>query len=136
MSSEKELLEIVGRNWADDARKYSEFYDLLRSYLEDSDTPDQTIFETLAKRVAIAYHDQKIGYEQGDSIMNYLWLECLSEMTKGHLEDIPPVLMEMYEAFDAGEFYRTDDQSDDPVKEHTDPAIARFVEGLEVASKR
>ena len=35
-------------------------------------------------------------------------------------------VFEIYEAFDAGEYHRKHDKTDDPVAEFTDPAIAKL----------
>lgn len=42
----------------------------------------------------------------------------------------PDLFWQVFSAFDAGEFHRREDKSDDPVAEHTEPAIADIVRSL------
>ena len=79
--------------------------------------------DALALAVARAYHAGRLSYTVCDDIMNDLWWFVMS----GRPIKIPPLLYEVFEAFDAGEFHRKKDRSDDPVADHTDPWIADIV---------
>ncbi|WP_166417544.1 hypothetical protein [Cochlodiniinecator piscidefendens] len=76
----------------------------------------------IAITVAKNYHDQSINYDTADRIMNCLWPIFLAKTT-----DLPPPFWDIFQAFDAGEFHRNADKSDDPVKEYTDPMITQII---------
>lgn len=64
-----------------------------------------------------------------DGIMNDLWGSVLDSIA-GRPENSVPVpypFYDVFEAFDAGEYHRKTDKSDNPVAEHTDPMIAELL---------
>ena len=79
--------------------------------------------DALALAVARAYHSGRLSYTVCDDVMNDLWWIVMS----GRPIRIPPLLREVFEAFDAGEYHRKKDRSDDPVADHTDPWITEIV---------
>lgn len=82
-------------------------------------------YNNTALEIAKAYHRRELSYTFCDGVMNDLW----SGVQEGFGPDnnqVPEPFFEIYEAFDAGEYYRKPDKSDDPVAEITDPAIAEL----------
>ncbi|WP_074965712.1 hypothetical protein [Paracoccus aminovorans] len=79
-------------------------------------------FNLIGLMIAERYAANMLSYQICDSIMNYLWRAWLDGVEDGG--HVPQPFYEIYEAFDAGEYPRTPDGSDDPVKDHTDPWIA------------
>ncbi len=55
-----------------------------------------------------------------DEIMNDLWRILISSFNGGLL---PSPFYEIYEAFDAGEYHRRSDRSDNPAANYTEPMI-------------
>ena len=94
--------------------------DLLRW---SSGNPTLAFQDALALAVARAYHAGRLSYTICDEVMNDLYWIVIS----GRPMRLPPLLYEVFEAFDAGEFHRRRDKTDDPVAEHTDPWIAEIV---------
>lgn len=58
--------------------------------------------------------------------MNDLWSAVQEGLGSGE-NQVPEPFFEIYEAFDAGEFHRKPDKTDDPVAEFTDPLLADIV---------
>lgn len=83
---------------------------------------DVAALHAMALGVARAYRDREIGYEVADAIINDL-CGLFLDMT----DDIGPPFWDVYDAFDAGEYHRRADRTDDPVAEHTDPMIAEIL---------
>ncbi|MGR3624276.1 hypothetical protein [Pseudophaeobacter sp.] len=83
---------------------------------------DVEALHEIALTVAQNYHDQSIKYDAADRIKNCLWPVFLAKTT-----DLPSPFWDVFEAFDAGEFHRKADKSDDPIKEYTDPMIAQIL---------
>jgi hypothetical protein len=83
------------------------------------------LYDAFARYLAIAFHQRKLPFAFCDSVMNDL------EAVISYADDVRPDLFwSVYLAFDAGEYHRRADKSDDPVAEHTEPAIADIVRGL------
>jgi hypothetical protein len=83
-------------------------------------------YNAAALEIAKRYHGRELSYTFCDSVINDLWRAVLDGL-KPLNNTIPEPFFEIYEAFDAGEFYRKPDKSDDPVAEFTDPAIEEVV---------
>ncbi len=59
--------------------------------------------------------------------MNDLWRAALSGLAQSDEFEIPFPFYDVYEAFDAGEYHRKEDRSDDPVADFTDPMISELL---------
>ncbi|SMO64133.1 hypothetical protein [Paracoccus laeviglucosivorans] len=81
-------------------------------------------YNLFALMVAERYAAGALSYRVCDSIMNDLWWAWL-EGEAG--PKVPEPFYEIFLAFDAGEYHRKRDRSDDPVKDHTDPLIAEIL---------
>lgn len=77
--------------------------------------------------IAKRYHSGALSFEFCDSLVNSLWGELIDRVTKNDDVRWPDDFHQVYEAFDAGEFYRLPDQSDDPESDFTKPLIAAFL---------
>jgi len=87
-----------------------------------------------AERLARAYHAGDLPFAVCDSIavdllgvLQGLWLDGVAHRW-------PALFQQVYEAFDAGARHARADGSDDPVRRHTDPAIAAIVAALDHAA--
>lgn len=80
------------------------------------------VYDAFARHLAIAFHQKTLPFAFCDAVMNDL------EAVITHADDVRPDLFwSVYLAFDAGEYHRHADKSDDPVAEYTVPAIAAIV---------
>jgi hypothetical protein len=82
-------------------------------------------YNSAALEIAKGYHRGELNYTFCDSVMNDLWSGVQEGFGPGK-NDVPEPFFEIYEAFDAGEYHRKHDKTDDPVVEFTDPAIAKL----------
>lgn len=83
----------------------------------------QRVYDEVACFLAVAFHERRLPFAFCNAIMNDL------EAVISNADDKRPDLFwRVYLAFDAGEFHRRGDKSDDPVSEHAGPAIAAIVE--------
>ena len=87
------------------------------------------LIEELSIATALKYWNGEISYIEGDSIMNNLYIYW---MTSGQLlknSEFSSIAWECYEAFDAGEFYRdNEDRSSDPSEKYTRPLIESLLQ--------
>lgn len=83
---------------------------------------DAAALHDLALAIARAYQDNVVSYEAADDILNDLW-----SMFLDRLPEIWTPFYDIYCAFDAGEWHRRADATDDPVAEFTDPMIAEIL---------
>lgn len=83
------------------------------------------VFDAFARHLAVAFHERRLPFAFCDAVMNDL------HTVISNADDMRPDLFwKVFLAFDAGEFHRRDDKSDDPVADHTQPAIAAIVADL------
>jgi len=91
------------------------------------DYPKELI-EKLSIETALKYWNGEIGFDDGDRIMNNLCGSCIHNETDFVNYEFPTTAWECFLAFDAGEFYRQeDDKSVDPSEKYTKPLIAEFL---------
>ena len=81
--------------------------------------------DEIALRLARAFDAREFSFELCDAVVNDLFGVCFHD----RLAEFPRKFWEVYEAFDAGEFHREADESDDPVNEHTRPMIEEILSG-------
>lgn len=77
--------------------------------------------------IARKYDSGMLFYSFCDDIVNELWVMLLDWMDKPMAEPWPNTFYEVFDAFDAGEFHRLADRSDDPIADFTKPLIAEIV---------
>ena len=83
------------------------------------------VYDEFARYVAVGFHNRRLSFAFCDAVVNDLFAVMITA------DDLASDLFwAVFEAFDAGEFHRSDDRSDDPVAEHTEPAIAAIVANL------
>jgi hypothetical protein len=121
-----------------------EFFDLLASRCDnagftsaDSDDinkwagerglnlPD--FLDGIGLEIATRYRSGERSFKFCDTLVNHLWGMLIDRV--GNNDDVrwPVDFLEVYEAFDAGEYYRLPDHSDDPEADFTKPLIAAFL---------
>lgn len=89
-------------------------------------------YNAVSLDLAREYHAGNLSYTVCDGIINDLWKAAKSGAFGWGQAEAQEPFYGVYLAFDAGEYYRTADRSDDPVALYTDPLIAEIV--LEYAS--
>jgi hypothetical protein len=83
------------------------------------------LYDAFARYLAVAFHQGKLPFAFCDAVLNDL--HTVITMAD---DARPDLFLQAFLAFDAGEYYRRADGSDDPVAEHTRPAIADIVRRL------
>lgn len=90
------------------------------------DLANHQFYNVIALMVAEKYAAGVLSYQVCDGIMNDLWWAWL-ESLESRGRAVPEPFYEIFSAYDAGEYHRKRDRSDNPVKEHTDPWIAEIL---------
>lgn len=93
-----------------------ELIEIWAAQLEVSSTK---LLNRLALQLARKFNEGELTFEFCNSVANDLWWVSLDR----RLAAFPTLLDAVFHAFDAGEFHRKPDKSDDPVSEHTVPMI-------------
>lgn len=86
-----------------------------------------SFYNDAGSELARGYVENRYSFDFCDTLVNSLFLIWTTDQRK---LPRPELFLRVYEAFDAGEYHRRADKSDDPVAEHTDPAIKRIVGSL------
>lgn len=89
-----------------------------------------TFLNEISRALALAYQAGDSSYEFCDSLINDLWAIFMDRVGKPNEIKCPDLFIEVYDAFDAGEYHRSPDKSDNPVADYTDPQIAKIVAEL------
>ncbi len=77
--------------------------------------------------IADRYQAGQHTFQFCDSLVNDLWCALIELVVKNDDLRWPDDFYEVYEAFDAGEFHRLPDKSDDPESDFTKPLVAAFL---------
>jgi hypothetical protein len=86
------------------------------------------LIEQCSLTTAIKYWNRQIDYTDGDCIMNNIFGFCTTNNFADKNCDTSGIIWECYLAFDAGEFYRpNDDRSVDPSETYTRPLIEKLL---------
>jgi len=86
------------------------------------------LIENLALITALKYWNGEINYTDGDCIMNNLFAFWVTNNYYVDNYSFSDIAWECYEAFDAGEYYRTnDDRNIDPAEKYTKPLIEELL---------
>ncbi len=83
-------------------------------------------YNAAALEIATGYHRGELSFTFCYRVMNDLWSAVQAGFGSGN-NRVPQPFFEIYEAFDAGEYHRKHDRSDDPVAEFADPLVAELV---------
>lgn len=86
--------------------------------------------DQIGAAVAVKYHAGLATFEFCDSLVNDLYSELISRIGAPNQIPWPNLFDEVYLAFDAGEFHRSADKTDNPVADYTDPLVAKIVAKL------
>lgn len=93
-------------------------------------TPDTEFLNELSLELARQYSARRITYELADAAMNDLFRILLHEYETEDRLMKASICFSVFEAFDAGEYHRRADKSDNPVAEHTDPEIEKILKSV------
>jgi hypothetical protein len=88
----------------------------------------ESLLDRLSLHLAARYHAESLNFETADRVANRIWgllhnSKPISELV------FPDITLEIYEAFDAGEYYHRDDPpGTDPEIKYTRPLIERALQ--------
>ncbi|GLK48309.1 hypothetical protein GCM10017620_12820 [Brevundimonas intermedia] len=108
-----------------------EWLDLIRwSHAQNISIPE--FYNDIAEAVARSYQGREISYIEADGIVNKLYLNwVLHEQCKTPIPPWPDLFLDIYLAFDGGEYRRTDAKEHDPIVDCTDPAVEAILSRLD-----
>jgi hypothetical protein len=93
-----------------------------------------SFYNELGAALARCYSEGHLSFDLCDTIVNGLY----SVLIEGQFRDVqhawPHLFYDVFLAFDAGEWHRRADKSDDPVADHTDLQIAEIIARLDAGS--
>ena len=102
--------------------------DLVSHILNNPVTFPAELIDRLSLETALTYWNGQMNYHGGDCIMNNLFFYWVNNAPKFDRCEFPDIAMEVFNAFDAGEFYRhDDDKSIDPSEKYTRPLIENIL---------
>ena len=94
---------------------------VLEQWSVQSGLARDALYDALALDLASGFNKSTLDFDFCDQVVN----ELMSLM--GREPDLPPLFLDVYLAFDAGEFYHDDDRSIHPVDRFTRPQIAEII---------
>ncbi|MBH0112255.1 hypothetical protein I5E68_04710 [Novosphingobium sp. YJ-S2-02] len=90
----------------------------------------ELLYDSIGAELARGYHERRYSFEFCDEVVNDLNALLIDMQFSAPPHPWPKLFLRVYEAFDAGEYHRKPDRSDDPVSEFTDPYITKIVRSL------
>ncbi len=122
-----EIFKLLASRCDDEG--YTRVDDLdLSKWSTDLKLSSSDFLNQIGLEIAKRYHAKELSFEFCNSLINYLWGDMLELTLEEKSFQWPSVFHDVYEAFDAGEFRRSSDKTDDPITEFTNPEIASIVE--------
>ncbi len=86
------------------------------------------LIEELSLATALKYWNGKMGFEEGDCIMNNIYDFWVTNEYFCKNYGFSDIAWECFEAFDSGEYYRKDDDENiDPAEKYTKPLIEKLL---------
>jgi hypothetical protein len=87
---------------------------------------NHSFFNSISLEIASKYKDGSLDYDISDAMMNDLFGVFVAESAQGS-GDFPSPFFDIYLAFDAGEYHRKADCSDNPEVDYTKPMIEQIL---------
>jgi hypothetical protein len=100
--------------------------DVIARWRGRSGEAELSLYDAIAAELARGYHEKRYSFSFCDSVINRLFAVLVSREQSSW----PKLFKRVYDAFDAGEFHRRADKTDDPIAEYTDLEIAALVRHL------
>ena len=88
---------------------------------------EMALYDALAAELARGYSEKRYSFDFCDTVVNQLYAVMISKQLHEPAPPWPKLFSRVFEAFDAGEFHRSADKSDNPVADFTDPDIAEII---------
>ena len=130
MISAKDAVADLHRRFGQSSRTGSPNQDDVARWTERSVEAEIDFYNEVAAELARGYAEQRYSFTFCDTVVN----GCFGTLVAGQMRRPQPpwpmLFQRVYEAFDAGEYHRRPDKSDDPEAEHTAPLIATIVKEL------
>ena len=107
----------------------NQFHSDFEAIREREKLSEQDLLDQVSRHIAHEYAGKKLPYWIADDIANYLWGIAMSlEVDADGTLDVPRYTMDVYSAFDSGEYLRsTDDPGVDPAEKYTRSAIEEII---------
>ena len=102
--------------------------DQVSGILNDPAEFPTALIDKLCLATALNYWTGQINFQDGDYIVNNLFLLWMHNESYFNHHKFPDIAWECYNAFDAGEFYReNDDRYIDPPEKYTRPLVENLL---------
>lgn len=102
-------------------------YEQLRLWCDENRVSDSELTEAMAIEVAQRYNRREIAYWPADWTMNNLFFTLTSD-PRGEFSEL---FVDIFNAFDAGEYFRSEDRSAKPSEKYTRPSISRILKRID-----
>ncbi len=129
-----ETAEVMGdiqRRYACDWKAQAPVQKDIARWTEGVEAAETALYDSLAAELARGYSERRFSFDFCDVVVNQLYGVMISKQLRERPPQWPKVFWRVFEAFDAGEFYRSADRSDNPVADFTDPEIAEIIRDLD-----
>jgi hypothetical protein len=123
----REIMFDIQRRYAVDWDGQAPIQQDIDLWTGGSEEAEPALYNRIAEELALGYSEKRYSFEFCDAVVNQLWGLLIDKQPLG---TFPELFRRVYDAFDAGEYYRTADASDEPIISFTDPAIAEIVRSL------
>src|SRR5690242_9837119 len=123
------VAELLSR-FEDNAQNLLLTQDDVARWTDGAVVAEERLYDDMAAELARGYAERRYSFEFCDGAVNALYGVVIEGQLRTPQPPWPPLFNRVFEAFDAGEYHRHDDKTDDPVAEHTDRMIATILSEL------
>jgi hypothetical protein len=111
----------------DSAQSDDEAIDGVFQLAREMAIPVPTLLDNLSYQVASNFFEGSVAYDEAGQLMDSVYRAMLTTPFLAY-HQMPERTLEVYEAFDAGEYGHAEDEPDeDPIERHTKRLIAEFL---------
>ncbi|WP_374513052.1 hypothetical protein [Brevundimonas sp.] len=131
-----ELRRLIGPEWRDEWSVCQAAWVKVSGFAMTAGVTETEAYDLIGEALARAYALGQTSYEDADLIANNLYgAWVLNRQSSDPPSPWPELFLEVYLAFDGGEYRRTDNPTHDPVVDCTDPAIAEILKRLNASQE-
>ena len=127
MISAKDAVADLHRRFEQSSRAGSPSQDDVARWTGGSIEAELDFYNDVAAELARGYAEKRYSFTFCDTVVNGCHGTLSARQMREPQPRWPMLFQRVYEAFDAGEYHRRAEKSDDPEAEHTAPMIAAIV---------
>lgn len=131
MINTSEIIQQLQRRHASGWDCETPLKETVAAWTDGSVADEMSLYDSVGAELARRYFEKRYSFDFCDAVVNKLYVLVIAKQVRNPTPPWPKLFWRVFEAFDAGEFHRSADKSDDPVANFTDPEVAEIIRDLD-----